>query len=67
MTGLLTLLGFFAVIGAAMAFLVDYEEMSHHFAARRAVLREALRTSLITVLFLGCLITVILVVIAHSS
>ena len=67
MTGLLSLLGFFAVIGAAMAFLVNDEEMSHHFAARRTVLREAFRTSLITVLFLGFLITVIVVVIAHSS
>jgi hypothetical protein len=63
----MTLLSFFAVIGAAMAFLVNYEEANHHFAARRAVLREALRTSLITVVFLGFLITVIVIVIAHSG
>jgi protein-S-isoprenylcysteine O-methyltransferase Ste14 len=66
-TGLLVILGFFAVIGAAMAFLINYEELSHHFADRRAVVSEAIRTSLMTLAFFGLLIVVVLVVLAHAS
>jgi hypothetical protein len=66
-TGLLAILGFFAVIGAAMAFLINYDELSHHFSSRRTLVREALRTSLTTLAFFGLVIVVILVVLAHAN
>jgi hypothetical protein len=66
MTGLVVLLAMFAVIGAAIAFLISYEEMSHHFHSRRTILLEATRTSIATLLFFSTLIAVILAVLPHN-
>ena len=67
MAGLWILLLGLAVVAAMMAFLVTYEEMSHHFRDRRRVLAEAARTGVVALGFFACLIAVVLIVLARFA
>jgi hypothetical protein len=50
--GLFFLLLIFDVIGAAMAFLISYDELARHNPDRRAPLREAARRATTALIFL---------------
>jgi hypothetical protein len=52
-----------APIAGLMAFLITYEEYSHHFPDRRAVLRMSAEAGITAALFLGALWAVALYVI----
>ena len=41
----------FALLAAAMAFLISWQEYSRHFSDRRRAFRLALRTGLVTLAF----------------
>jgi hypothetical protein len=57
----------FSPIAALMAFLITYEEYSHHYPDRGPAIREALRMSIVTLLVflvLGIAVSFILPLIA---
>jgi len=39
---------FFGLIGAIMAFLITYEEYSHHYADKRKSFKHAIQTAIFT-------------------
>jgi len=41
----------FAVLGAAMAWLISYDELSRHYGGRRAAALEAARRALVALAF----------------
>lgn len=51
------------IVGALMAWLISYDELSRHYAGRRAAAAEATRRALTVLLFflaLGALISLVL-------
>jgi hypothetical protein len=55
LVGLFALLLIFDVLGAAMAFLISYDELSRHYADRRTPLLEAARRATAALIFLVAL------------
>ncbi len=53
MDPLLILVLIFAPVAGLMAFLITYEEYSHHLPDKRAVLRVSLEAGVAAALFLG--------------
>jgi hypothetical protein len=65
--GLLVVLGIFDVIGAAMAFLISYDELSRHYPRRGPALREAGRRALVALLFLVAFSAAIVLILRHVT
>jgi small neutral amino acid transporter SnatA (MarC family) len=65
--GLFLLLLVFDVIGAAMVFLISYDELSRRSAERRVPLREAARRALVAFLFLAALSALIVLIVQHET
>jgi hypothetical protein len=52
-----------SLLGAAMAFLITYEEYAHHYPNKREVLKKALEAAVFTLVFflaLGLLLAIML-------
>jgi hypothetical protein len=64
--GLFLLLLIFAAIGAAMAFLISFDELSRHYPDRGTPLREAARRALVAFLFLATLSAIVVVILDHA-
>ncbi len=61
----LYLTAIFSALAALMAYLITYEEYTHHFTERRKVIRAALEAAVVAFLFflgMGLLFVVILAV-----
>ena len=65
--GLFLLLLVFDVIGAAMAFLISYDELSRHYSGRGPPLREAGRRALVAFLFLAALSAIVVLIVQHAN
>jgi hypothetical protein len=55
------------VVGAIMAWLISYDELSRHYAGRRAAATEATRRALSVLLFFLVLGAVIAAVVGHRG
>jgi hypothetical protein len=65
--GLFLLLLIFDVIGAAMAFLISYDELSRHYGKRDPPLREAARRAFVAFLFLAALSAIVVVIVKRAT
>ncbi len=63
LTALIGLL--FCPLAGAMAFLITYEEYSHHHLERRVVVGRSLGAALVTTLFFGALSLALAVLLPH--
>jgi hypothetical protein len=63
LVGLFALLLIFDVLGAAMAFLISYDELSRHYADRRPPLLEATRRGTAALIFLVALSGIVALVV----
>ena len=57
----------FDAIGAAMAFLISYDELQRHYPNRRAALNEALRRALVALVFLLVLSATVTFILARAG
>jgi hypothetical protein len=64
---LLALLAVFDLIGAAMAYLISYDELSRHYAGRGPARREAARRAFVALLFLLVLSVAIVLVLRAAG
>lgn len=55
----------FCPLAGAMAFLITYEEYSHHHLDKRVVVERSLGAALVTTLFFGVLSVALAVVLPH--
>ena len=65
--GLFLLLLVVDAIGAAMAFLISYDELSRHYGDRGTPIREALHRALVAFLFLTALSAIIVVIVNRAT
>lgn len=65
--GLFLLLLVFDAIGAAMAFLISYDELSRHYSDRSTPLSEAARRALVAFLFLAALSGAAVLILEHAT
>ncbi len=65
--GLFFLLLIFDAIGGLMAFLITYDEMSHHSTTRRARLREAGARALVAFIFLAAFSAIVILILQRAA